>query len=207
MVRLTARWRALTRSLWPSAVLGQPQSRPVGGALRHTGFGPHTRDASRLVLEHLVDRYRCFPFSVIVHHRAKMSWQSDQTAGQPKDTGVRSWSKIDSYTLWHAVAKLEADKKGAHNRATGEARAAAAASGTLPLDYMLGIMRDPAADHKRRDAMAMAAAPYLHPRLTAIDAKLNPPAHSGRPRNSCCLAHPASCQRRSGVRPSRDPTT
>ena len=111
MVRLTARWRALTRSLWPSAVLGQPQSRPVGGALRHTGFGPHTRDASRLVLEHLVDRYRCFPFSVIVHHRAKMSWQSDQTAGQPKDTGVRSWSKIDSYTLWHAVAKLEADKR------------------------------------------------------------------------------------------------
>jgi hypothetical protein len=111
MVRLTARWRALTRSLWPSAVLGQPQSRPVRGALRHTGFGPHTRDASRLVLEHLVDRYRCFPFSVIVHHRAKMSWQSDQTAGQPKDTGVRSWSKIDSYTLWHAVAKLEADKR------------------------------------------------------------------------------------------------
>ena len=114
--------------------------------------------------------------------------------------------KVDSYTLWHAVAKLEADKKGAHNRATGEARAAAAASGTLPLDYMLGIMRDPAGDHKRRDAMAMAAAPYLHPRLTAIDAKLNPAAHSGRPRNSCCLAHPASCQRRSGVRPSRDPT-
>ena len=76
-------------------------------------------------------------------------------------------------------------QKGARNRATEEARAAAAASGTLPLDYMLGIMHDPAGDHKRRDAMAMAAAPYLHPRLTAIDAKLNPAAHSGRPRNSC----------------------
>ena len=24
---------------------------------------------------------------------------------------MRSWSKIDSYTLWHAVAKLEADKR------------------------------------------------------------------------------------------------
>jgi hypothetical protein len=46
--------------------------------------------------------------------------------------------------------------------------------GVLPLDYMLGIMRDPSADNKRRDAMAMAAAPYLHPRLTAIDAKLSP---------------------------------
>jgi hypothetical protein len=67
-------------------------------------------------------------------------------------------------------------QKGARNRATEEARAAAAASGALPLDYMLGIMRDPTADNKRRDAMAMAAAPYLHPRLTAIDAKLNPDA-------------------------------
>jgi hypothetical protein len=28
----------------------------------------------------------------------------------------------------------------------------------------------------RRDAMAMAAAPYLHPRLTAIDAKMSPAA-------------------------------
>ena len=66
-------------------------------------------------------------------------------------------------------------QKGARNRAT-EARAAAAATGTLPLHYMLSVMRDPAADNKRRDAMAMAAAPYLHPRLTAIDAKLNPDA-------------------------------
>jgi hypothetical protein len=46
---------------------------------------------------------------------------------------------------------------------------------------MLGIMRDPTADNKRRDAMAMAAAPYLHPRLTAIDAKLNPDAAERSP--------------------------
>jgi hypothetical protein len=65
-------------------------------------------------------------------------------------------------------------QKGARNRATEEARVAAAATGILPLDYMLSVMRDSAADHKRRDAMAMAAAPYLHSRLTAIDAKLNP---------------------------------
>jgi hypothetical protein len=44
----------------------------------------------------------------------------------------------------------------------------------MPLDFMLVVMRDPAADHKRRDAMAMGAAPYLHSRLTAIDAKLSP---------------------------------
>jgi hypothetical protein len=65
-------------------------------------------------------------------------------------------------------------QKGARNRATEEARAAAAATGILPLDYMLSVMRDSAADNRRRDAMAMAAAPYLHPRLTAIDAKLSP---------------------------------
>ena len=73
-------------------------------------------------------------------------------------------------------------QKGARNRATEEARAAAAATGTLPLHYMLSVMRDPAADNKRRDAMAMAAAPYLHPRLTAIDAKLNPDAAERLPR-------------------------
>ena len=65
-------------------------------------------------------------------------------------------------------------QRGTRNRATEEARAAAAATGALPLDYMLSVMRDAAADHKRRDAMAMAAAPYLHPRLSAIDAKLSP---------------------------------
>ena len=61
------------------------------------------------------------------------------------------------------VAKPGGPQKGARNRATEEARAAAAATGTLPFHYMLSVMRDPAADHKRRDAMAMAAAPYLHP--------------------------------------------
>jgi len=73
-------------------------------------------------------------------------------------------------------------QKGARNRATVEARAAAAATGILPLHYMLSVMRDSAADHKRRDAVAMAAAPYLHPRLTAIDAKLSPDAAERSPR-------------------------
>jgi hypothetical protein len=67
-------------------------------------------------------------------------------------------------------------QKCARNRATEEARAAASTTGFLPLDYMLSAMRDPAADGKRRDAMAMAVAPYLHPRVTAIDAKMSPAA-------------------------------
>ena len=43
-----------------------------------------------------------------------------------------------------------------------------AASGETPLDYMLRVMRDPASDDERRDQMAKAAAPYVHPRLAAI---------------------------------------
>lgn len=65
-------------------------------------------------------------------------------------------------------------QKGTRNRATEEARIAAAATGVLPLAYMLSVMRDPAANDKRRDAMAMAAAPYLHARLSTVDATLSP---------------------------------
>ena len=40
----------------------------------------------------------------------------------------------------------------------------------MPLDYMLSVMRDANADPKRRDAMAMAAAPYLHPKVSPVEA-------------------------------------
>jgi hypothetical protein len=61
-------------------------------------------------------------------------------------------------------------RKGTRNRATEEARVAAQATGILPLDYMLAVMRDPAVDQKRRDAMALGAAPYLHPKLSSVGA-------------------------------------
>src|SRR5215472_7813809 len=66
-------------------------------------------------------------------------------------------------------------QKGASNRATAEARAAAEATGILPLDYMLSVMRDAKAEPKRRDAMAMAAAPYLHPKLSTVEAGQSQP--------------------------------
>ena len=82
--------------------------------------------------------------------------------------------------VWHAVEKPVADK-----RARGIAQPKRPALQRLPVEFcrstMLSVMRDPAADHKRRDAMAMAAAPYLHPKLTAIDAKLSPAAGAGTP--------------------------
>ena len=56
-------------------------------------------------------------------------------------------------------------KPGVRNKRTQQLCAEVAASGETPLEYMLRIMRDDRADAKRRDEMAKAAAPYLHPRL------------------------------------------
>jgi hypothetical protein len=41
-----------------------------------------------------------------------------------------------------------------------------------PLDYMLRVMRDPTQDDARRDAMAKAALPYVHARLTSVDGQV-----------------------------------
>jgi len=66
-------------------------------------------------------------------------------------------------------------KKGA---ATVKTRAIAdklAADGEeTPLEFMLRVMRDPGAEPAHRMDMAKNAAPYIHARLSSIDAK-----HSG----------------------------
>jgi len=54
-------------------------------------------------------------------------------------------------------------------KATAEARAAVEESGQTPLQYMVSVMRDPKADARRRDAMAAAAAPYVHHRLSSTE--------------------------------------
>jgi hypothetical protein len=41
---------------------------------------------------------------------------------------------------------------------------------------MLSVMRDTNAEPKRRDAMAIAAAPYLHPKMSAVEPKPEKPA-------------------------------
>jgi hypothetical protein len=35
---------------------------------------------------------------------------------------------------------------------------------STPLDYLLAVMNDPTAEPERRDRMAIAAAPFVHPR-------------------------------------------
>lgn len=58
--------------------------------------------------------------------------------------------------------------KGTPNRATAKREREIAKSGLTPLEYMLKVMRNERADASRRDDMAKAAAPYVHPKLAAV---------------------------------------
>jgi hypothetical protein len=59
--------------------------------------------------------------------------------------------------------------RGSRNKRTRTLLEAAQTGGEMPLDYMLRVMRDPSAAAKRRDEMAKAAAPFLHPKLASIE--------------------------------------
>jgi len=58
--------------------------------------------------------------------------------------------------------------KGARNKATAKREREIAKSGLTPLEYMLQVMRNPKASEDRRDDMAKAAAPYVHPKLASM---------------------------------------
>jgi hypothetical protein len=63
-------------------------------------------------------------------------------------------------------------QKGTPNKVTEAAREVieqATADGITPLEYMLRVLRDEGQDTERRDDMAKAAAPYVHPRLNSIE--------------------------------------
>ena len=53
-------------------------------------------------------------------------------------------------------------------RKRAERRRLAVPEQRLPLDLMLDIINDPSVPEARRDKFIIAAAPYLHPRLTTI---------------------------------------
>jgi hypothetical protein len=71
------------------------------------------------------------------------------------------------------LPKTGGRQKGVANKRTREIAEAAMARGLTPLEYMLAVLRDETVEPERRDEMAKAAAPYLHPRLAAIEAKLS----------------------------------
>jgi len=68
-------------------------------------------------------------------------------------------------------------KKGTANKKTQDIANKAAAEGITPLEYMIQIYRDEKAEPARRDDMAKAAAPYMHPRLQST--KIEGPEEDG----------------------------
>jgi len=60
-------------------------------------------------------------------------------------------------------------KKGALTKRTQEIAAAALKDGVTPLDYLLGVLRNTEKDEKDRFAAAVAAAPYVHPKLASVE--------------------------------------
>jgi hypothetical protein len=64
-------------------------------------------------------------------------------------------------------------KPGSVNKRTAEKVAAVEASGLTPLDFMLNVMRDGDQAMDLRFDAAKAAAPYVHARLSSIDANVD----------------------------------
>ena len=64
-------------------------------------------------------------------------------------------------------------KPGAVIKRTREIANGAVAAGVTPLEYMLAVVQDKNAEQHRRDEMAKAAAPYIHPRLSNIAATVD----------------------------------
>ena len=73
---------------------------------------------------------------------------------------------------------------GTASRANEQVRQEAAATGELPLAYMLRIMRDRSQPVGRRDDMAKAAAPFCHSRFLSVE-------HSGEIARPTVIRAPA----------------
>jgi hypothetical protein len=60
---------------------------------------------------------------------------------------------------------------GVATKKTQEIANRAAAEGITPLEYLLSVLRDETLDRAARMDAAKSAAPYIHPRLAAVDVK------------------------------------
>lgn len=72
----------------------------------------------------------------------------------------------------HGGARAGAGRKsGSPNKASAERQAEVSASGLTPLEYMLNMLRDEAANKDDRMWAAEKAAPYVHPKLASTEVK------------------------------------
>ena len=62
-------------------------------------------------------------------------------------------------------------KPGSPNKKTAEVQRQVAESGITPLEYLLTVMRDAGGEPRERINAAIAAAPYVHAKLSTVDLK------------------------------------
>lgn len=60
-------------------------------------------------------------------------------------------------------------KPGSATKKTREIADKAAAEGITPLEFMLQVMRNASGEPRERLSAAVAAAPYMHPKLASIE--------------------------------------
>jgi hypothetical protein len=76
--------------------------------------------------------------------------------------------------MTHGGSRPGAGRKvGSATKKTRELADKVIASGLTPLEFMLSVMRDEGAERAERLDMAKAAAPYIHPRLSNVEATTN----------------------------------
>lgn len=98
--------------------------------------------------------------------RELLSWDVKAKAKMYNDFLRRLGDKTGKLKPLTIAEKKLMDKLGAE-LASGlddDEKQEAATENLTPLDYMLKVMNDPNADKDRRDKMAVAAAPFMHPR-------------------------------------------
>ena len=93
-----------------------------------------------------------------------------------KVTNMSSIEKIPKKTK--GGARINSGRKpGSPNKKTAEVQKQVAESGITPLEYLLTVMRDISGEPRERINAAIAAAPYVHAKLSTVDVKSE---HSGK---------------------------
>lgn len=67
-------------------------------------------------------------------------------------------------------------KRGSPNKATRARQERAAAGGLMPVDYLLSVMRNSRMPTATRVEAAVKVAPYLHPKLAAVEPNATQPS-------------------------------
>ena len=90
-------------------------------------------------------------------------------ANNPQGTRNQTMIDIKSNNIKGGSRPGAGRKPGSANKKTEAVQMAVKASGLTPLEYMLMVMRDDAGEPRDRLSAAVAAAPYVHAKLSSIE--------------------------------------